>query len=155
MKKYLLLITASFFFFTACKKSDSSITNALVNKVTEAELIVNKHDSTIQAMLNNKLYDSIPNLTEKAVSELAKNLSDLYRIEMPVTANTYKNAAALYIESLIQIVKTQNSYSNYNDSIADAEIEILDNMNIEAVKNAKAQHLKYKEYQNAYSKATN
>lgn len=152
MKKYLLLITASFFLFTACKRSTREINNKLVKEVTEAELLVNSHDSIIQTMLSTELYDSIPKITDKTILELGLKLSEIHRIEVPPAVYDYKHASTLYIESLIRIVKAQNLYTAYNDSITDMEVLTLDSLNIEAVKDAKTQYAKYIEYQKAFSK---
>jgi len=153
MKKYLLLIIPAFFILSACQKSNSEINNILVKNVTEAEFMVNKHDSVIQIMLENGLHDSIPSMTQNAVSFLGQKLTNIHALEVPDVASNYKSAAALYIESLIRIVKAEDLYSNYNDSITEQEAATLDNFNIEAAKSAEFQHSKYMEYQRAFTKA--
>jgi len=132
--------------------SNQDVNAALTKNVVDAELMTNYHDSIIQITLEKKLFDSISSLTKETSLFLGQKLTATQSLKVPAIAENYKDAAILYIESLMNIVKTQDLYSNYNDTINQLEIETLDNLNVEAIKKAQKQYSKFKEYQKAFSK---
>lgn len=152
MKKQLLLLTITFFILASCKKSNVEVHNILTKNVTDAELLVNYHDSIVQQLLEDRLYDSIPSLTKETIALVGQKLTAIHSLEVPDIAQNYKSAAGLYVEALLRIVKAEDLYSNMNDTISGLQAETLDNLNIEAIKDAKTQYAKYVEYQKAFSR---
>lgn len=153
MKKYLLLLVVTFFVLASCQKSNTEVHNFLTKNVSDAELLVSYHDSLIQKLLEERLYDSIPRLTQETTALLGQKLTAVHSLEAPNTANDYKSATGLYIESLLRVVKAEDVYSSYNDSISEYQMQSWDNLNIEAANTAKALHSKYIEAKKAFSKA--
>jgi len=153
MKKQLLLLVITFFALVSCKKSNTEVHNFLTKNVTDVEILVNYHDSLVQKMLEEGLYDSIPSLTRETIALLGQRLTAIHSLEVPDIAQNYKSAAGLYIEALLGVVKAEGFYSNMNDTINELQAITLDNLNAEAIKAAEIQHAKYIEYQKAFSKA--
>lgn len=155
MKNSLLFIAIVFLTLLACDTSTKEISNILNKNVVDAELMTNYHDSIMQLSLEKHLFDSIPNLTKETTIFLAKKLTAVHELSVPSIAEGYKVAAIDYIKSMMDMVKTQDMYSTYNDTVSEQEIASLDNMNAKAIKNVEIQHAKFKEYQKALSKSDN
>ena len=152
MKKYFLIIVATTALISSCETSTKEIANMIDKNVAEAEMALSRHDSTMQFLMENNRFDSIPKLTEETFSFLNLKYKAIHSLEIPYSATDYKKSAELYIMSLKDIVKAQDLYSNYTDSTSQQEADLLDNENIEAVKNAKIVHLQLMEYKSKMEK---
>lgn len=155
MKKSVLLIAIVFIGLFACTPSTKEINNVLNKNVVDAEIITNYHDSILQLSLEKQIFDSIPQLTKETSTFLAQKLAAIQELKVPSIAESYKTVTIDYIRSMMDLVKTQDLYAAYSDTISEQEIISLDNMNAKAIKNVEIQHAKYIEYQKAFSKSDN
>ncbi|GAB6011155.1 hypothetical protein [Viscerimonas tarda] len=153
MKRKIVLIFASFLFLVACGPTPKEFNDALETTVADAEKSVNEHDAAVLDALASSKTDSIIPLTKTVLAKLVQDLEQLKLIKSPSNGEKLKTAAEDYIEALITLVKAQAVYSNYTDSISDAEIEIMDNTSVDALSTVETSRARFVDSQNTFAKA--
>ncbi|MFV0468989.1 MAG: hypothetical protein ACK5MK_08710 [Dysgonomonas sp.] len=125
MKKYFVLIVLSVL-VASCSRDTKEYNIRVKQAVTESEGIVNIYDQYVKNAMDRDDFLQINTFSQRATSATDRILTQLKESDEPAKAKELKQSAISYIEAMQKLIKAQEIYSAYNDSITSEEADKMD-----------------------------
>ncbi|MDU1905981.1 MAG: hypothetical protein E6772_14490 [Dysgonomonas sp.] len=147
MNKIFLILTAFVLIFSSCKTEGASQDNvqSIQDIVHSMERIVEKYDNNVQSAIDSKNFDYILSVSKAAVDSSTVKLDNLKQLALPEEYEDLRNAAVTYINSLEEVIKTEELYSTISENTSAREAKIMDEKILSAIKQAQIEHAKYEQ----------
>lgn len=140
MKGLLLLTLISSLTLTTCSEDHATFNNDLFSHIAETEKIVTIYDQSIQEAFETDEFNTIPDLSHKAVVAATRKLEAVKDLEASKSVLELKTAGVSYLEALIAMIKAEEVYSFYSSSLTLDDVKLMDKKNIQARKDLQEKH---------------
>lgn len=110
----------------SCSRDTKEYNIRVKQAVTESEGIVNIYDQYVKNAMDRDDFLQINTFSQRATSATDRILTQLKESDEPAKAKELKQSAISYIEAMQKLIKAQEIYSAYNDSITSEDADKMD-----------------------------